>query len=75
IWTMDTSGNMTTYMLYGPYPDWTAKSYHRNSDGTGQMLWVRTDGYTSLWDMDTSGNMISYKLYGPYTGWAAQDYD
>ncbi|MBI5589752.1 MAG: BACON domain-containing protein [Deltaproteobacteria bacterium] len=74
IWDMDTSGNMSNYKLYGPYSDWAAKNYHRNSDGTGNMLWVRTDGYTSVWDTDISGNMSNYKLYGPYPDWTAKSY-
>jgi hypothetical protein len=75
LWMMDASGNPTSMSYYGPYEGWTAKSYYRNSDGTGRMLWVRTDGYASLWMMDVSGNPTSKMKYGPYAGWTAQDYD
>jgi Protein of unknown function (DUF1566)/Viral BACON domain len=36
IWTMDMDANKTSEMFYGPYPGWTPKSYHKNSDGTGE---------------------------------------
>jgi hypothetical protein len=74
IWTMDMDANKTGEMLYGPYPGWTAKSYHKNSDGTANMLWGRTDGYVSLWMMDASGNPTSMSYYGPYPDWTARGY-
>ena len=52
VWTLDVRGDVTSRMLYGPYTDepgtltWIAADYRRNSDGTANMLWVRTDAYT-----------------------------
>ena len=84
VWTLDNLGNVTGRMLYGPYTDavgtWTAADYRRNSDGTANMLWVRTDAYTSVWTLDSSGNMTSRIHYGPYTDatntylWYAKSY-
>ncbi len=74
IWTMDADGSKTSEMLYGPYADWTAKSYHKNSDGTANMLWGRTDGYVPLWMIDASGNPTSTSYYGPYPDWTAKSY-
>ena len=74
IWTLDVDGNKTSEILYGPYADWTPKSYHNNSDGTANMLWGRTDGYVSLWMMDASGNPTSMSYYGPYADWTAKSY-
>jgi hypothetical protein len=84
VWTLDVRGNITSRILYGPYTDsigtWIATDYQQNSDGTANMLWVRTDAYTSVWTLDISGNMTSRIYYGPYkdeTGtylWYAQSY-
>jgi hypothetical protein len=75
IWTMDASGNTTSKMKYGPYSGWTARNYHRNSDGTANMLWVNTDGAASVWaTIDASGNPTGKTKYGPYSGWTAQSY-
>jgi Viral BACON domain len=74
IWTMDVDANKTIETFYGSYADWTPKSYHRNSDGTGNMLWGRVDGYMSLWMMDASGNPASMSYYGPYADWTASGY-
>jgi len=71
VWTLNNRGNITSRMLYGPYTDtagtWTAADFRRYSDGTANMLWVRSDAYTSVWTLDSSGNMTSQKYYGPYT--------
>jgi sarcosine oxidase delta subunit len=60
VWTLDVRGNITSRMQYGPYTDsigtWIATDYRQNSDGTANMLWVRTDAYTSVWTLDSSGN-------------------
>jgi hypothetical protein len=74
IWALDANANKTSEILYGPYADWTAKSYHKNSDGTANMLWGRIDGYVSLWMMDAGGNPTSMSYYGPYEGWTARCY-
>jgi len=84
VWTLDVRGNITSRILYGPYTDsvgaWIATDYRQNSDGTANMLWVRTDAYTSVWTLDSSGNMTSRIYYGPYKDetntylWYAQSY-
>jgi hypothetical protein len=84
VWTLNNRGNITSRMLYGPYTDatgaWTAADYRRYSDGTANMLWVRSDAYTSVWTLDSSGNVTSQKYYGPYTDetdtylWYAKSY-
>jgi hypothetical protein len=86
VWTLDVRGDVTSRMLYGPYTDepgtltWIAADYRRNSDGTANMLWVRTDAYTSVWTLDSSGNMTSRVRYGPFTDatgtclWYAKSY-
>jgi hypothetical protein len=43
--------------------------------GTANMLWVRTDAYTSVWTLNSSGNMTSRIYYGPYQGWVPQNFD
>jgi hypothetical protein len=52
VWSLDVRGDVTSRILYGPYTDsigaWIAADYRRNSDGTANMLWVRTDAYTRL---------------------------
>jgi hypothetical protein len=84
VWTLDVRGNITSQMLYGPYTDatgaWTAADYRRYSDGSANMLWVRTDAYTSVWTLDSSGNTTSRIHYGPFTDesdtylWYAKSY-
>jgi len=84
VWTLDVRGDITSRILYGPYTDsvgaWIATDYRQNSDGTANMLWVRTDAYTSVWTLDSSGNMTSRIYYGPYTDetdsylWYAKSY-
>jgi len=78
------AGIITSRILYGPYTDsvgtWIATDYRQNSDGTANMLWVRTDAYTSVWTLDSSGNMTSRIHYGPFTDetdtylWYAKSY-
>jgi Divergent InlB B-repeat domain len=84
VWTLNVRGNITNRILYGPYPDaggiWIAKDYRQYSDGTANMLWVRTDSYTSVWTLNSSGNMTSRVRYGPFTDasdtylWYAKSY-
>jgi len=86
VWTLDVRGDIISRILYGPYTDetgtlfWTAADYRRNSDGTANMLWVRTDSYTSVWALNSSGDMTSRVRYGPFTDasdtylWYAKSY-
>jgi len=84
VWTLNVRGIITSRILYGPYTDsvgtWIAEDYRQNSDGTANMLWVRTDAYTSVWTLDSSGNMTSQIYYGPFTDetdtylWHAKSY-
>ena len=79
VWTLNNRGNITSRMLYGPYTEaagtWTAADFRRYSDGTANMLWVRSDAYTSVWTLDSSGNMTSRIHYGPYPGWVPRNFD
>jgi Protein of unknown function (DUF1566) len=76
IWTMDADGNKTSTLYYGPYTGWAPRSYHKNSDGTANMLWGRTDGYVSLWAaIDAGGNPTSKLNFGPYADWTARSYN
>jgi hypothetical protein len=76
IWTLDVHGNRTGTIYYGPYTGWAPRSYHRNSDGTANMLWGRTGGYVSLWAaIDASGNPTSKLYFGPYPDWTAMCYN
>jgi hypothetical protein len=84
VWTLNVRGIITSRILYGPYTDsvgtWIAADYRQNSDGTANMLWVRTDAYTSVWTLDSSGDMTSRIHYGPFTDetdtylWYAKSY-
>ena len=74
--TLDVYGHNTSTLYYGPYAGWAPRSYHRNSNGTANMLWGRVDGYVSLWAaIDASGNPTSKLYYGPYVDWTAKCYN
>ena len=76
--TLNSSGMVSNWYAYGPESDaigtWTAVSYHPNSDGTGNLLWVRTDGTPSVWLLDSGGNMINWHEYPQFSGWTVTDY-
>jgi sarcosine oxidase delta subunit len=84
VWTLDVRGIVTSRMQYGPNTTsigtWIATDYRQNSDGTANMLWVRTDACTSVWTLGVRGNITSRMQYGPYTDvtdtylWHAKSY-
>jgi len=75
IWTLDSSNNLTTYNVYGPFSGWTPVYYSYNPlDATRTLLWTKTGGYASLWTLDGSNNYTGCKPYGPFSGWTPVSY-
>lgn len=73
LWTMSNGSliNAVTYQVAG----WKATSYHRNSDGTAQMLWTNsTYGYGSIWSFNASGTFTGAVTYTVSAGWSATSY-
>jgi C1A family cysteine protease len=74
IWTLDSSNNLTTYNVYGPFSGWTPVSYNYNPGGTSALLWAGTGGYADIWTLNGSNNLTTYNVYGPFSGWTPVNY-
>ncbi|MCX5847569.1 MAG: multicopper oxidase domain-containing protein [Deltaproteobacteria bacterium] len=71
LWKLDSTDNLVSQKLYGPFAGWTPVGYYPNTDSTGggRLLWVHTSGQANLWKLDATDNLVNQKLYGPFAGW------
>ena len=68
----DVETNYCAYYANGA--GWRATSYHRNRNGTAQLLWAYPKtGRAQLWTLDANGMMVSRQTY-QRTGWVATSY-
>lgn len=68
IWKLDSSLNLVTTQIYGPFPGWT----HISSTIIGNnyyVLWRNTNGEANIWLVGTNLNVVTTAAYGPVTGW------
>lgn len=70
--TVDRSGTILNFQVYGPFSQWTAVGTATGPDNVTRILWNRTDGTISIWRMDSLGNYMDAHPYGAYPNWSGR---
>ena len=69
VWKVDSSVQVTTSAVFGPFNGWTAVSTAAGADGLTRVLWGNPNGSMALWLINASGGIQGVQFFGMFAGW------